>query len=346
MIIGFILMVFVIIGVLLGVVVVLCVDLFEVNNFQKYFFICGGLMLCVVVNVKVVNDIIFCVGKGEVVGFIGEFGFGKIIVGCVLLCLIELMGGQVIFNGIDIIKLGKFQMCDYCCEMQIIFQDFFVLFNLCMMVSDIFGEVMQIYNLYFGKVCVDCIVELLQCVGLCFEYMGCYFYEFLGGQCQCIGIVCVLVVDFSFIVVDELVLVFDVFIQVQVVNLIQDFQEEFGLMVLFIVYDLYVVEYICDCMIVMYLGCIMEIVLSCEFNCNFKYFYIEVLFLVFLVFDFIIKCQCIIFEGDIFSFINLFLGCVFCICCCYVIVDCVNIVFELCEVLFDYFKVCICDDIF
>ena len=320
-------------------------NLLEVNNLQKYFPIRGGLMSRVVANVKAVNDVTFTVGKGEVVGLIGESGSGKTTAGRALLRLIEPTGGQVIFDGTDITKLSKPQMRDYRRQMQIIFQDPFASLNPRMTVSDIIGEAMQIHNLHPGKARIDRIAELLQRVGLRPEHMGRYPHEFSGGQRQRIGIARALAVDPSFIVADEPVSALDVSIQAQVVNLIQDLQEELGLTVLFIAHDLHVVEYICDRMIVMYLGRIMEIAPSRELNRNPKHPYTEALLSASPVPDPTIKRQRIILEGDIPSPINPPSGCVFRTRCRYAIADCANIVPELREVAPDHFKACIRDDI-
>ncbi|MFC4425451.1 ABC transporter ATP-binding protein [Deinococcus navajonensis] len=319
--------------------------LLDVQNLEKYFPIRGGLMSRVVGNVKAVNDISFKVGRGEVVGLVGESGSGKTTAGRAILRLIEPTGGQVIFNGTDITKLSKGQMRDYRREMQIIFQDPFASLNPRMTVSDIIGEAMQIHNLHPGKQRLDRIAELLQRVGLRPEHMGRYPHEFSGGQRQRIGIARALAVDPSFIVADEPVSALDVSIQAQVVNLIQDLQEELGLTVLFIAHDLHVVEYICDRMIVMYLGRIMEIAPSRELNRNPKHPYTEALLSAAPVPDPTVKRQRIILEGDIPSPINPPSGCVFRTRCRYAIADCANIVPELREVAPNHFKACIRDDI-
>ncbi|MFD2610717.1 ABC transporter ATP-binding protein [Deinococcus taklimakanensis] len=319
--------------------------LLDVQNLQKYFPIRGGLMSRVVGNVKAVNDITFKVGRGEVVGLVGESGSGKTTAGRALLRLIEPTGGQVIFNGTDITRLSKAQMRDYRREMQIIFQDPFASLNPRMTVADIIGEAMQIHNLHPGKGRIDRIAELLSKVGLRPEHMGRYPHEFSGGQRQRIGIARALAVDPSFIVADEPVSALDVSIQAQVVNLLQDLQEELGLTVLFIAHDLAVVEYICDRIIVMYLGRIMEIAPSRELNRNPKHPYTEALLSAAPVPDPTIKRQRIILEGDIPSPINPPSGCVFRTRCRYAIADCANIVPELREVAPNHFKACIRDDI-
>ncbi|WP_446682167.1 ABC transporter ATP-binding protein [Deinococcus oregonensis] len=319
--------------------------LLEVNNLEKYFPIRGGLLSRVVGNVKAVNDISFKIGRGEVVGLVGESGSGKTTAGRAILRLIEPTGGQVLFNGTDVTKLSKGQMRDYRREMQIIFQDPFASLNPRMTVSDIIGEAMQIHNLHPGKARVDRIAELLQKVGLRPEHMRRYPHEFSGGQRQRIGIARALAVDPAFIVADEPVSALDVSIQAQVVNLLQDLQEELGLTVLFIAHDLAVVEYICDRIIVMYLGRIMEIAPSRELNNNPKHPYTEALLSAAPVPDPTVKRQRIILEGDIPSPINPPSGCVFRTRCRYAIAECANVIPELREVAPNHFKACIRDDI-
>lgn len=319
--------------------------LLDVKNLEKFFPIKGGLLGRKVGEVKAVNNISFNMKRGEVVGLIGESGSGKTTAGRALLRLIEPTGGQVIFNGTDVVKLSKAQMRDYRREMQIIFQDPFASLNPRMTVSDIIGEAMQIHNLHPGKARIERTAELLARVGLRPEHMGRYPHEFSGGQRQRIGIARALAVDPSFIVADEPVSALDVSIQAQVVNLIQDLQEELGLTVLFIAHDLHVVEYICDRMIVMYLGRIMEIAPSRDLNRNPKHPYTEALLSASPMPDPTIKRQRIILEGDIPSPINPPSGCVFRTRCRYAIADCANVVPELREVAPDHFKACIRDDI-
>lgn len=319
--------------------------LLDVKNLEKFFPIRGGLLSRVVGNVKAVNDVSFNIKRGEVVGLVGESGSGKTTAGRAILRLIEPTGGQVVFNGTDITKLSKAQMRNYRREMQIIFQDPFASLNPRMTVTDIIGEAMQIHNLHPGKGRIDRIAELLQKVGLRPEHMGRYPHEFSGGQRQRIGIARALAVDPSFIVADEPVSALDVSIQAQVVNLIQDLQEELGLTVLFIAHDLHVVEYICDRMIVMYLGRIMEIAPSNELNRNPKHPYTEALLSAAPVPDPTVKRQRIILEGDIPSPINPPSGCVFRTRCRYAIAECAMTVPELREVGPEHYKACIRDDI-
>ena len=298
--------------------------LLEVNALQKFFPIRGGLLSRVVANVQAVDRVSFKLNRGEVVGVVGESGSGKTVMGRTILRLLEPTGGQVIFNGTDITKIGKNELRDYRREMQVIFQDPFASLNPRMTVSEIIGEALQIHNLHPGKGRVDRIAELLTKVGLRPENMGRYPHEFSGGQRQRIGIARALAVDPAFIVADEPTSALDVSIQAQVVNLLQDLQEELGLTVLFIAHDLAVVEYICDRIIVMYLGKVMEIAPSRELNRNPKHPYTEALLSAAPIPDPTIKRQRIILEGDIPSPINPPSGCVFRTRCRYAIAECAH----------------------
>nr|WP_183985542.1 oligopeptide/dipeptide ABC transporter ATP-binding protein [Deinobacterium chartae] len=319
--------------------------LLEVNHLQKYFPIRGGLLSRVVANVKAVDDVNFKVARGEVVGLVGESGSGKTTVGRSILRLIEPSGGEVKFDGVDVTKLSKSQMREYRQKMQIIFQDPFASLNPRMTVADIIGEALQIHGLAKGGDRTERIAELLKRVGLVPESMRRYPHEFSGGQRQRIGIARALAVNPSFIVADEPVSALDVSIQAQVVNLIQDLQEELSLTVLFIAHDLAVVEYICDRIIVMYLGRVMEIASSRELYTNPKHPYTEALLSAAPIPDPTVKRDRIILQGDIPSPINPPSGCVFRTRCRYAIDDCAKVIPELREVSPGHFKACIRDDV-
>ncbi len=317
----------------------------EVNHLQKFFPIRGGLLSRVVANVKAVDDVSFTVGRGEVVGLVGESGSGKTTVGRSLLRLIEPSSGEVKFEGVDVVKLNKNDMRKYRRKMQIIFQDPFASLNPRMTVSDIIGEALTIHNLAQGNAKTERIASLLEKVGLRPESMRRYPHEFSGGQRQRIGIARALAVDPSFIVADEPVSALDVSIQAQVVNLIQDLQQEMGLTMLFIAHDLSVVEYLCDRVIVMYLGRIMEVAPAKELYLNPKHPYTEALLSAAPIADPTVKRDRIILQGDIPSPINPPSGCVFRTRCRYAIEDCAKVIPELREVEPGHFKACIRDDV-
>ncbi len=319
--------------------------LLEVNNLVKFFPIRGGLLSRVVANVKAVNDVSFKVGKGEVLGLVGESGSGKTTAGRAILRLIEPTSGEIKFDGVDIVKLNKNEMREYRKRMQIIFQDPFASLNPRMTVGDIIGEALQIHNLASGQARTDRVADLLKRVGLSPDHMRRYPHEFSGGQRQRIGIARALAVNPQFIVADEPVSALDVSIQAQVVNLLEDLQRDLGLTLLFIAHDLAVVEYICDRVVVMYLGKIMEIATSKELYTSPKHPYTEALLSAAPIPDPTIKRERILLEGDIPSPINPPSGCVFRTRCRYAIEECKHTVPELKEVAPGHFKACIRDDV-
>lgn len=238
-------------------------NLIEVKNLKKWFPIRGGILSRVVANVKAVNDVSFAVKKGEVVGLVGESGSGKTTVGRTILRLIEPTDGSIYFDGQDITHLPKNQLRAYRRKMQIIFQDPFASLNPRMTVGAIIGEALIIHGLARSqREREDRVVELLETVGLRADHMRRFPHEFSGGQRQRIGIARALAVSPKLIVCDEPVSALDVSIQAQVVNLLEDLQEKFGLSYLFIAHDLSVVEHISHRVAVMYLGRIVEIASS------------------------------------------------------------------------------------
>ena len=319
--------------------------LLSVRNLQKHFPIKGGFFGRTVGSVKAVDGVNFDLFRGEVVGLVGESGSGKTTVGRTLLRLVEPTGGDVIFKGQDVVKMDKRQLREARRDMQIIFQDPFASLDPRMTVEEIIGEALDIHKLHQGAERKPRIAELLQRVGIRPEQMVRYPHEFSGGQRQRIGIARALAVNPDFIVADEPVSALDVSIQAQVVNLLQDLQQELGLTVLFIAHDLLVVEYICDRIIVMYLGKIMEIAPSHQLNNDPQHPYTEALLSAAPVPDPTIKRQRIILEGDIPSPINPPSGCVFRTRCRYAIPQCAEVVPALREVKPGQFKACIRDDI-
>lgn len=209
-------------------------------------------------SVRAVQGLSFRLRRGTTVGLVGESGSGKTTAGRSLLRLIEPSGGRVLFEGVDLLSLTPRQMRPYRRQMQIIFQDPFSSLNPRLRVRDILGEALDTCGFARGAPRRARVAELLTLVGLQPEYASRYPHEFSGGQRQRIGIARALAVEPKFIVADEPVSALDVSIQAQVLNLLSDLQRSLGLTVLFIAHDLSVVEYLCDEVIVMYLGRIME----------------------------------------------------------------------------------------
>jgi peptide/nickel transport system ATP-binding protein len=315
--------------------------LVEISNLQAHFPIRGGLFSRVIGSVKAVQDISFDIDHGEVIGLVGESGSGKTTAGRAILRLIEPTAGEVKFDGVSVTNLSKSALRDFSKNMQIIFQDPFASLDPRMTVEDIIGEALDIHKLARGRMRRERVAHLLERVGLRADYMGRYPHEFSGGQRQRVGIARALAVEPKFIVADEPVSALDVSVQAQVVNLLQDLKDEFGLTLLFIAHDLGVVEYLSDRVIVMYLGRIMEIAPAKELYANPIHPYTEALLSGVPIPDPTVKRDRIILQGDIPSPINPPSGCVFRTRCPIAVPDCAHIVPPLEEVGGGHMKACI-----
>jgi oligopeptide transport system ATP-binding protein len=234
-------------------------ELLVVRDLYKYFPIHAGVLSRHVGDVKAVDGIDFAIRSGETLGLVGESGSGKTTAGRVVLRLLPATKGEVIFEGRNVLELGREEVRKLRKEMQIIFQDPYASLNPRMTVGDIVAEPLIIHGLAKGKDADTRVRELLRLVGLQPYHANRYPHEFSGGQRQRIGIARALAVSPKFIVADEPVSALDVSIQAQVINLLQDLQGQFGLTYLFIAHDLSVVRHISTRVAVMYVGKIVEI---------------------------------------------------------------------------------------
>jgi peptide/nickel transport system ATP-binding protein/oligopeptide transport system ATP-binding protein len=234
-------------------------DLLTVQNLRKAFKVSANRPGAAKQLLKAVDGVSFELKTGETLGLVGESGCGKSTIGKLLLRLIEPDEGVICFDGQTITGMPKREMTAMRREMQIIFQDPYSSLNPRMRVGDIIGEPLVVHDLARGKEIREQVLTLMKKVGLAPEHYDRYPHEFSGGQRQRIGIARTLAVQPRLVVADEPVSALDLSIQAQIVNLLKDLQQEFGLTYLFISHDLGVIEHICDRVAVMYLGRIVEL---------------------------------------------------------------------------------------
>ena len=295
--------------------------------------------------VRAVDGVSFEIAKGEVLGLVGESGSGKSTIGRSIVRLIDPTAGSIRYAGTDLASLTSRAMRPFRRRLQIIFQDPFASLNPRRRVADTIGEALATHGLYPGEARAGRIAELLSLVGLAPEHAQRFPHEFSGGQRQRIGIARALAVEPEFLVADEPVSALDVSIQAQVINLLSDLRERLDLTMLFISHDLDVVEYLCDRVVVLYLGKVMEVASAEELYRTPRHPYTQALLAASPLPDPGARRERRLLQGDIPSPVDPPSGCVFRTRCPFAVDACAGTVPVLREVSSGHLKACIRDDI-
>ena len=277
----------------------------EVKNLKKYFQVKNGLL-------HAVDDVNFVIPKGTTMGLVGESGCGKSTIGRLILRLTEATEGEILFEGQDIRKLNKKDMRQMRQKIQMVFQDPYASLDGRKSVFESIAEPLIVQKVYTQKADLEKrVYELMETAGLAKRLVNSYPHELDGGRRQRVGIARALALNPDFIVLDEPVSALDVSIQAQVLNLMEELQQRFGLTYLFISHDLSVVKHISDQIAVMYLGQIVETASSKELFARPLHPYTQALLSAVPIPSSDYQQERIVLEGDVPSPINPGKGCRF-----------------------------------
>lgn len=283
----------------------------EVKDLVKYYPIKSGVFQRTTGYVKAVDGVSFSIPKGSTMGLVGESGCGKSTIGRTILRLHEATAGSVFFEGKDFFAASTKELRAMRPDYQIIFQDPYSSLSPRMPVGEIIGEAVREHNIVFEEEYRDYVLKVMDNCGLSEHHIDRYPHEFSGGQRQRICIARAVALKPKFIVADEPVSALDVSIQAQIINLLKDLQDEFGLTYLFISHDLSVVEHISDTVGVMYLGDLVEFGPKKKIFKNPLHPYTKALFSAVPIPDPARNRERIILEGDVPSPANPPNGCKF-----------------------------------
>ena len=286
-------------------------ELIQVKNLVKYFPVREGVLQRVKDYVRAVDNVSFVVREGETLGMVGESGCGKTTIGRTMLRLVEPTSGSVIIDDKDVFKLSGAELKAMRRNMQIIFQDPYASLDPRMPIGESVMEGLNIHKIGTPKERYQIMLDTLKKVGLEDYHARRYPHEFSGGQRQRIGIARALALRPKFIVCDEPVSALDVSIQSQVLNILKDLQNEFGLTFLFIAHNLSVVEHISNRVAVMYLGKMVELTGRDELFANPLHPYTKALMSAIPIPDPMLKRERTILKGDVPSPLNPPSGCRF-----------------------------------
>ncbi|MFC9711490.1 ABC transporter ATP-binding protein [Paenibacillus sp. NPDC056933] len=304
----------------------------EVRNLKKHYPIRKGLFSKQVGAVKAVDGVTLSVERGETLAVVGESGCGKSTTGRAILRLIEPTDGEVFFEGRDVRKLTPEELRRFRTDMQMVFQDPYASLDPRWTVQRTLEEPLLTHHNLGKNELKSRIEELMEVVGLSPYQAHRFPHEFSGGQRQRIGIARALALNPKFIVCDEPVSALDVSIQAQVLNLMQDLQEQFGLTYMFISHDLSVVKFISDRVAVMYLGKVVELAPTSELFTEALHPYTKALMSAVPVPDPNVQKERIVLSGDVPNPENPPSGCAFHTRCPYVKDECRSVIPELREI--------------
>lgn len=310
--------------------------LIETKNLRKYFATPKG-------NLHAVDNINIEINKGMTLGVVGESGCGKSTLGRVIIRLLEATGGEVLYDGVNLLDYDAKQMRKMRCKMQIIFQDPYASLNPRMTLSDIIAEPLIVNSSLVNKKDINKkVLELMDTVGLAERLINTYPHELDGGRRQRIGVARALALDPEFIVCDEPVSALDVSIQAQILNLMMDLQDEKGFTYMFITHDLSVVKHISDEIMVMYMGQSVEKAKSSELFSNPLHPYTQALLGSILIPNLDGRGQSReMIKGEVSSPIEPEAGCRFAPRCTYAKDECTSGDIELKEISEGHFVACV-----